>query len=94
MPKRVLYLAAYDVSEPARLRQALHVVKGYATGGQKSVYECFLTDGEREDLLDRVRGVIDIDEDRFMLLRVETRTPVRTIGIAVPPNDPAFYYVG
>jgi CRISPR-associated protein Cas2 len=94
MANRVLYLAAYDVSEPARLRQALHVVKGYATGGQKSVYECFLTDAEREELLGRVRDVIDLDEDRFMLLRVEVRSPVRTLGIAVAPSDPAFYYVG
>lgn len=36
------YLAAYDVSDPKRLQQALHVLRDYATGGQKSVFECFL----------------------------------------------------
>jgi CRISPR-associated protein Cas2 len=94
MPKRVLYLAAYDVSNPARLRQALYAVKGFATGGQKSVFECFLTDAERERLLERVAAVIDPDQDRFMLLRIEAGAPVRTLGAAVAPADPLFYYVG
>lgn len=94
MPKRILYLAAYDVSDDQRLRRALHVVKGYATGGQKSVYECFLTEPEREELLGRVGDVIDLDEDRFMLVRLEAQVSVRTLGVAVTPTDPAFYYVG
>lgn len=94
MPKRSLYLAAYDVSDVTRLRQALHAVKGYATGGQKSVYECFLTDAEREELLGRVAEVIDTEEDRFLLVRVEAGSPVHTLGVAVAPGDPSFYYVG
>ncbi|MEA3643999.1 MAG: CRISPR-associated endonuclease Cas2, partial [Lamprobacter sp.] len=47
MPHRTLYIAAYDVSDNARLRDALKVLKGYASGRQKSVFECFLTDAER-----------------------------------------------
>jgi CRISPR-associated protein Cas2 len=94
MPKRTLYLAAYDVSDDGRLRQALHAVKGYATGGQKSVFECFLTDAEREELLGRVGEVIDVEDDRFMLVRVESGFPVHTLGVAVTPADPRFYYVG
>jgi len=94
MPKRALYLAAYDVSDNQRLRRALNVVKGYATGGQKSVYECFLTEPEREELLGRVGGVIDLEEDRFMLVRLESLVSVRALGVAVAPSDPSFYYVG
>ena len=60
MPDRALYIAAYDVTDPARLRQALHVLKGYASGGQKSVFECFLTSRERQALLDEVRAVLDL----------------------------------
>ena len=43
MPKRDFYLAAYDVSSPRRLIAALALVRGYTTGGQKSVHEVFLS---------------------------------------------------
>ena len=41
---RTLYLIAYDISHPKRLNRVRHFLKNYSTGGQKSVYECFLTD--------------------------------------------------
>lgn len=94
MTKRTLYIAAYDVSDSRRLRLALNVVKGYATGGQKSVYECYLTEAERERLLREVRAVLEFEEDRFFLLRLDPRTRVHTLGVAVQPADPEFYYVG
>lgn len=94
MRQRSLYIAAYDVTDDKRLRRALHVVKDYATGGQKSVYECFLTDRERKELLGRVAGVLDEAQDRFMLVRLESHANIHTLGIAVQPQDPAFFYVG
>jgi CRISPR-associated protein Cas2 len=94
MSGRMLYIAAYDISDARRLRLGLQVLKGYATGGQKSVFECFLTRAERRQLLDEVRGVIDESEDRFLLLRLEQRASFRALGIAVRPADPDFYYVG
>jgi CRISPR-associated protein Cas2 len=92
--KRILYLAAYDVADPRRLRQALQAVKVYATGGQKSVYECFLTGAERDALLNEVRRTLDDSEDRFMLVRLDPRSRISTLGIAVKPADPEFFYVG
>ena len=94
MPKRALYIAAYDVSDPARLRKVHHVVKGYATGGQKSVFECFLTHKERTELLAAAGSLIDEAEDRLALVRVEERAQPMLLGIATPAADPDFYYVG
>ena len=94
MTKRVLHIAAYDVSDPSRLRKVHHVVKRFATGGQKSVFECFLTPAEREVLLADARELLDEDEDRLALLRVEQRARPMLLGIAVPAADPDFYYVG
>lgn len=91
---RRLYVAAYDISAPRRLRAALHVLKGYATGGQKSVFECFLTPAERARLLEEIGEVIETSEDSFILLRLDPRSDVRTLGIAVPPTDPPFFYHG
>ena len=94
MPHRVLYLAAYDVTDSDRLQAALHVLKGYASGGQKSVFECFLTARERLALLAEIRGVLDVAEDRFLLLPLRDAEGIRALGIAVRPSDPDFYYVG
>jgi CRISPR-associated protein Cas2 len=89
----MLYLAAYDVSDPKRLQQALHVLRGYATGGQKSVFECFLGEAEKRALLAEVAAVLDLQEDRFFLVRLDPRSKVQTLGIAVRPADPSYFYV-
>ena len=94
MTKRVLYIAAYDVSEPARLRKVHHVVKRFATGGQKSVFECFLTPSEREELLAGACEILDEDQDRMALLRIEQRARPMLLGVAVPAVDPDFFYIG
>jgi CRISPR-associated protein Cas2 len=93
MKKRQLFIAAYDIRDNKRLRSALKILRGYASGGQKSVFECFLTKVEKKQLLNEVSTVID-DEDRFFLLRLDARCRVITLGKAVPPQDGSFYYVG
>lgn len=94
MKDRDLYLAAYDISAPSRLRAALYAVKGHATGGQKSVYECFLSQGERQELMMDIARVIEPGEDSFMLLRLDPRAKMIALGLAVPPEDPPFFYFG
>jgi CRISPR-associated protein Cas2 len=94
METRSLYLAAYDVAEPRRLRAALELVKGYSTGGQKSVHECFLTAGERTHLLRDMAAVLEESEDSFLLLRLDPRARVLTLGKAIEPLDLPYFHVG
>ena len=94
MTQRQLYLAAYDISCNRRLRRSLRVLRGYASGGQKSVFECFLTPTEKSRLLEEIAEVIDPEEDRFILLRLVGAKHIRTLGKAVLPQDGSFYYVG
>ncbi len=70
------------------------VLAGHSTGGQKSAYECFLTPAERRDLLGRLRAAVDPAEDRVLLIRLDTRSRVRTLGIAREPLDKPFFYCG
>lgn len=91
---RNLYIAAYDVSDPGRLRGALRIARDYATGGQKSVHECFLDPVEKAELESRMRALLDEDEDRFVLVPVEPRGRVHVLGIAIAPDDPEIYYFG
>jgi hypothetical protein len=48
---RHLFLIAYDISSASRRRKVLNAVKGQATGGQKSLYECWMTSGELQQAL-------------------------------------------
>lgn len=94
MPQRDLYLAAYDISEPRRLTAALKLARAYATGGQKSVHELYLTPAERSSLVEDMSVLMNLDTDRFLLLRLDPRSRVHTLGKAVVPSDPDYFYVG
>lgn len=94
MPQRDLYLAAYDIAEPRRLSAALKLARAYSTGGQKSVHELFLTPAERHKLVADMSALIDMDIDRFLLIRLDPRSRVHTLGKAVAPADPDYFYVG
>ena len=94
MPTRDLYLAAYDISEPRHLREALKLTRTYATGGQKSVHELFLTNAECLRLVEDMSALLDLDEDRFLLVKLDPRSRVHTLGIATTPADSDYFYVG
>lgn len=92
--QRQLYLVAYDIGDDDRLRQALRTVREFALGGQKSVFECYLAPNERAVLRRRLTALIDPQADRFLILRLDPRGKVRTLGIARPPADTGWFYVG
>lgn len=89
---RQLYLAAYDIEDDRRLRLALKLVREFAIGGQKSVHECHLTAAERNDMSEAFDLLI-ADGGRFLLLRLDPRVKVFTLGRAVAPRDPAVFYI-
>lgn len=94
MAQRDFYLAAYDVAAPRRLRAALALVRAYATGGQKSVHEIFLSRGECTELLHNMALLLDEEHDRFFLLRLDPRARSYALGVTARPADPAYFYVG
>ncbi len=91
---RQLYLAAYDITQPSRLRRCLATLKDYAGGGQKSVFECFLSPQEKQELLARMTALIDPDTDRFVIAPLDERGLYYSLGKAEPPQDGPLYYVG
>lgn len=94
MSERQLYLAAYDIADRRRRTAAFKTVRAFATGGQKSFYEIFLTDSEKASLLQAMQETIEPSEDRFMLLRLDPRARFLAFGTGAPPSDPRFFYVG
>ena len=94
MTQRTLHIAAYDIGNASRLKRALYVLKDFACGGQKSVFECYLHPTEKQELLNRVEQVLDLDEDRFLVVPIPGGKTVHVLGIAIQPCDPVFFYVG
>lgn len=91
---RRLYLIAYDVTDQRRLVNVRDALKAYSTGGQKSVYECWLTPTELTEVTETLQGLIEMKEDRVHIVTLDGRSRPATLGIAVPPSDPAFFYFG
>lgn len=91
---RALYLIAYDITDEKRLNRVRHVLKGYSTGGQKSVYECFLTDDELASIVEELNLLIDEQSDRVHIFQVERRAKLYVLGTAILPKDPLYFYIG
>ncbi len=94
MPRRRLYVIAYDIHDPTRLQRVLKVIKGWSTGGQKSVHECWLEEQEAEQLLAELEAEIDPDVDSLIVLRPEAPQKTRTLGVATPPEDRDWFFFG
>ena len=92
--ERTLYLIAYDITDDRRLNRVRLFLKGYSTGGQKSVYECFLTDAELRYVKKKIERLIDEDEDRVHIFTMDGRSRTHALGIAVQPKDPEYFYIG
>lgn len=93
MPRK-LYIVAYDVRHPTRLAAALRVVKGFASGGQKSAYECWLDEADQNELRAGLGQVLDLRVDSVALIPLALRTPMTALGAALLPSDPDYFYVG
>lgn len=91
---RSFYIIAYDISDEDRLNRVRHYLKGYSTGGQKSVFECFLTPAEVREVMRELRRLIEPAEDRVHLFIMDARSRTHTLGVAIQPKDPAYFYFG
>ena len=90
---RQLYVAAYDISSPARLRRALEFMRQFSSGGQKSVFECYLTEAEFDEILERMDQILDHDLDRFLIFSQPQPKQIICEGIAIQPQDGDFFYL-
>lgn len=89
-PARSLFLVCYDVANSRRLNKVHHFLQGYKVGGQKSFFECWLTQGElatiRHGLIER----LDLNEDRAHIFQLDPRQQTTCLGTAQPVLTGAF----
>jgi len=80
--RRTLYLVAYDVCEPRRLQRVCRYLTGYKVGGQKSVYELWVTPAELAAIRAELENLMQLDEDRLHILALDPRMKPRCYGRA------------
>lgn len=93
MHTRHLFLVGYDISENPRRRRALRDVQSHALGGQKSFYECWLSVGELQTLLDRLRSRINDVTDRVVFVRLDPRSQSIQLGQAEPIASGTYFHI-
>ncbi|MBS6022220.1 MAG: CRISPR-associated endonuclease Cas2 [Haemophilus haemolyticus] len=76
------YLIAYDIADQKRLHQAHKKVEAFAIGGQKSFYECWLTEHEMSKFKSEVNNLIEPFDDRIFIFRVSDNVEPMLFGKA------------
>lgn len=90
MAARTLYLVAYDVFHPDRLRRVSRYLTGYKVGGQKSVFEIWVTPAELRHIRLNLDKLMRLEEDRLQILALDPRMKCRCFGRAVSFNHGYF----
>ncbi len=95
MPHRRLVIAAYDITAARRLKRALKLCTTYASGGQKSVHECWVTGAERAALCKGLARICHPETDLWMVADLTPKRAVLNLGRGRPPAPPrAVLFVG
>lgn len=91
---RRLYLVAYDIHSSAIRRKAREAVKGFAVGGQKSVFECWLDEGEFQCMRTALEALVNQGTDRVFIVELDPRAAIHTLGRGIAPVDDVLFYIG
>lgn len=65
---RTRYVITYDIADPDRLRRVFQVMKGAGEWLQYSVFQCDLSDREREELVFDLSALIHDREDQVLFI--------------------------
>ncbi len=92
MSERNLYLVAYDVRHPKRLKKMHKTLCGYGDSLQYSVFQCALTAAERQRMITDVTEIIQHNHDRVLVVDMgpqdgRGRKAIEVLGVQeVPPK--------
>ena len=67
---RHVYLIAYDICDPTRYRPIYQVMCGHGESVQYSVFRCELSDVELQKLKDTLWPLLNLAEDRIMIVNL------------------------
>jgi CRISPR-associated protein Cas2 len=93
MPRRDLVLLAYDITCDRRRALAFKAIRGFGVDAQLSVHECHFTSGERREMWRRLTALV-APEDKLLLLILDPRARVETLGTPRVTLEPLLHYIG
>lgn len=79
---RTLHLIAYDVCDPRRLHRVCRYLTGYKVGGQKSVFEVWVTPAELQQIERHLEELMEPGEDRLHIVALDPRMQPWCLGQA------------
>ena len=65
---RRLYLVAYDISDPGRLRKVFKTMRGFGDHLQFSVFQCDLTATARVEMQAALEDIIHHEKDKVLII--------------------------
>lgn len=73
MSGRSLFLVAYDVRDSKRLRKVHKKLNGFGEPVQFSIFQCELTQKEKQLMLGEISAIIHHKEDRVLIVNMGRR---------------------
>lgn len=92
MSERSLFLVAYDIRDPKRLRAVFKKMNGFGDPLQFSVFQCELSPAERQLMISALAEIIHHVEDRILIADLgrrkgRARKAVRFLGRQTFPAE-------
>ncbi len=89
------FVVCYDIVDDKKRTRIAKIMEGFGKRVQKSVFECFLTDREFEEMKKKVEKEMDfeIDSINYYLLCERCQKAIRKSGIAFTETDEEFYII-
>jgi CRISPR-associated protein Cas2 len=73
MSDRSIYLVAYDIRDPKRLRLVHKKMMGFGDAVQFSVFQCELSRAEKQLMIGALSEIIQHNEDRVLIVEMGRR---------------------
>lgn len=64
------YLVGYDIADPKRLRKVAKVMSAFGARIQYSFFHCYISNAQKKRLKERIKRIVDEDEDQVIILPV------------------------
>lgn len=93
MPHRHHFLVCYDIADPSRLQAVHRRVMAHAIGGQKSLYECWLSVVEHRQLWRLLHQLIVPAQDSVHFYALDSDCTAQLFGVATQRTCSPFLIV-
>lgn len=98
MSDRTVYIVAYDICDPKRLRAVYKTMRGFGDHWQYSVFRCELTAAQKVMMITKLSGIMNDSEDQVLIAPLgppagHNARSVETLGLPLPRTERVAFIV-